>query len=337
MVNPDSDLARAHPDWILATGGRLPPPSRLQQVLDLGTPGGVRVPPRAARRAARPSTRIDYLKWDHNRDLVDGRPQPGGEAGGAPQTAGRSTGCSTSSGAGTRGWRSSPARPAAAAGSTSAILERTDRVWTSDCNDAARTPADPALDRAAAAAGAARRARRRRARAHHRPHAHRSTSGPAPRCSATSASSWDLTAMSADELAELGRVGRPRTSGCGRCCTPGRSCAATTPTRRCGCTASWRRTAARRCSPLVAMQTGADAAAGTGAAAGAGPGPHLPVSAPGPRSPAHADPGAATVGRRGGTGVVRACCCPGGSCRQHGIQAPQLNPATLVLLHLEAV
>ena len=34
MVNLDSDLARAHPDWILATGGRLPPPSRHQQVLE---------------------------------------------------------------------------------------------------------------------------------------------------------------------------------------------------------------------------------------------------------------------------------------------------------------
>ena len=36
MVNPDSDLVRAHPDWVLATGGRLPLPWRHQQVLDLG-------------------------------------------------------------------------------------------------------------------------------------------------------------------------------------------------------------------------------------------------------------------------------------------------------------
>jgi alpha-galactosidase len=39
MVNPDSDLARAHPEWIMATGDRLPPPSRHQQVLDLGHEG----------------------------------------------------------------------------------------------------------------------------------------------------------------------------------------------------------------------------------------------------------------------------------------------------------
>jgi Melibiase len=38
MVNPDSDLARAYPDWILATGGRLPPLSRSQHVLDLAHP-----------------------------------------------------------------------------------------------------------------------------------------------------------------------------------------------------------------------------------------------------------------------------------------------------------
>ena len=28
MVNPDSDLYRAHPDWILATGQRVPPLQR---------------------------------------------------------------------------------------------------------------------------------------------------------------------------------------------------------------------------------------------------------------------------------------------------------------------
>ena len=32
MINLDSDLARAHPEWILATGERLPPPSRHQKL-----------------------------------------------------------------------------------------------------------------------------------------------------------------------------------------------------------------------------------------------------------------------------------------------------------------
>ena len=38
MVNLDSDTARAHPDWIMATGGRTPVESRHQQVLNLGIP-----------------------------------------------------------------------------------------------------------------------------------------------------------------------------------------------------------------------------------------------------------------------------------------------------------
>ena len=38
MVNPDSDLYRAHPDWILAAGQRRPPLQRHQLVLDLSRP-----------------------------------------------------------------------------------------------------------------------------------------------------------------------------------------------------------------------------------------------------------------------------------------------------------
>ena len=38
MVNPDSDLYRAHPDWILSAGERLPPLARNQLVLDLTRP-----------------------------------------------------------------------------------------------------------------------------------------------------------------------------------------------------------------------------------------------------------------------------------------------------------
>ena len=38
MVNPDSDLARSHPDWILRGRMSLPPAARDQQVLDLAHP-----------------------------------------------------------------------------------------------------------------------------------------------------------------------------------------------------------------------------------------------------------------------------------------------------------
>jgi alpha-galactosidase len=80
MVNADSDLYRAHPDWILASGGRIPPEERHQQVLDLTQPGAYRhiLDQMTAVLADHP---VDYVKWDHNRNavdagsaIVDGRP-----------------------------------------------------------------------------------------------------------------------------------------------------------------------------------------------------------------------------------------------------------------------
>jgi alpha-galactosidase len=131
MVDPDSDLYRAHPDWILSVGGRQPLGRRHQQVLDLANPA-VYAYLRSRLDALLSEYEIGYLKWDHNRDLVDaghrGRPgvrtqtlavyrlldelraaHPGVEiescsSGGARVDLG--------------------------------ILERTDRVWASDCNDA---------------------------------------------------------------------------------------------------------------------------------------------------------------------------------------------------------
>ena len=70
MVNPDSDLARAHPEWIMQTGGRWPVESRHQQVLNLGIPECY-AHVRDQLLALLDEYRIDYIKWDHNRDLVD--------------------------------------------------------------------------------------------------------------------------------------------------------------------------------------------------------------------------------------------------------------------------
>ncbi len=71
MVNPDSDLARAHPDWILQPGdGRLPAPSRDQQVLDLAHPQAYATI-RDAIDAILTAYDIGYVKWDHNRDLSE--------------------------------------------------------------------------------------------------------------------------------------------------------------------------------------------------------------------------------------------------------------------------
>jgi alpha-galactosidase len=70
MVNPDSRLYRAHPEWILATGGRVPPLTRNQLVLDLTKPAVFEYLVNAfdALAAEYP---ISFVKWDHNRDLVD--------------------------------------------------------------------------------------------------------------------------------------------------------------------------------------------------------------------------------------------------------------------------
>ncbi|MGC0397427.1 alpha-galactosidase [Streptomyces sp. SAI-126] len=133
MVNPDSDLARAHPEWILATGGRTPADRRSQQVLDLTHPEAYAY---ILERLDDLLTEYDiaYLKWDHNRELVDAGHSPGGEPAVHRQTLAvyalldelrarhpdlEIESCSSGGGR-----------------VDLAILERTDRVWASDCNDA---------------------------------------------------------------------------------------------------------------------------------------------------------------------------------------------------------
>ncbi len=70
MVNLDSDLARAHPDWILRGREELPVPARQQYVLDLANPEAWQyVHDRLDALLAEYD--IAYLKWDHNRDLVE--------------------------------------------------------------------------------------------------------------------------------------------------------------------------------------------------------------------------------------------------------------------------
>ncbi|MFD0866983.1 alpha-galactosidase, partial [Tessaracoccus lubricantis] len=70
MVNPDSDLAREHPEWILQPEGRLPGEWRNQQVLNLAIDGAYRHV-RDQVSAILAEYAVDYVKWDHNRDLVD--------------------------------------------------------------------------------------------------------------------------------------------------------------------------------------------------------------------------------------------------------------------------
>lgn len=132
MVNPDSELFRAHPEWALQVAGRPLLTARNQLVLDISRPEAADYlfDKISALLAAHP---IEYLKWDHNRDLA-----PAGLANG------------------TAGFRAQvhaayalmarlrAAHPAVEIESCSGgggridfgVLRHTHRVWTSDCIDA---------------------------------------------------------------------------------------------------------------------------------------------------------------------------------------------------------
>ncbi len=85
MVNPDSDLARAHPDWVMQVPGRMPLTSRHQWVLNLGVPGAY-AHVRDQMLAILDEYDIGYIKWDHNRDLLDAGTSPDGRPGVHAQT-----------------------------------------------------------------------------------------------------------------------------------------------------------------------------------------------------------------------------------------------------------
>lgn len=121
MVNPDSDLYRAHPDWVL---GRPELTGRNQLVLDLTIDDCWQYLHDALDRLLADHD-ISFVKWDMNRDVV--------AAGSHGQTLAlyRLLGAlrdrhpdveieSCASGGGR---------------ADAAILERTQRIWTSDCND----------------------------------------------------------------------------------------------------------------------------------------------------------------------------------------------------------
>ena len=71
MVNPDSDLFRAHPDWVLKpTEGRLPMQGRTQQVVDLTNPDAYDYIYGAMDKLVS-ELGIDYIKWDHNKLVTE--------------------------------------------------------------------------------------------------------------------------------------------------------------------------------------------------------------------------------------------------------------------------
>ncbi|WP_375389564.1 alpha-galactosidase [uncultured Amnibacterium sp.] len=132
MINADSDLARLHPEWIMQTGGRLPLESRHQQVLNLGIPECYSDIRRQMFEVL-DTYPVDYIKWDHNRQLVDAGTFSSGRAGVHEQTLAfyrlvdeikeryPSMEIESCAGGGAR--------------IDLEVLDRVDRVWVSDCSD----------------------------------------------------------------------------------------------------------------------------------------------------------------------------------------------------------
>ena len=70
MVSPDSDLLRAHPDWHVHAAGREPMVGRYQYVLDVSRKD-VRDNIIGQMDKILGENKIDYLKWDFNRNITD--------------------------------------------------------------------------------------------------------------------------------------------------------------------------------------------------------------------------------------------------------------------------
>ncbi|WP_439591675.1 alpha-galactosidase [Microbacterium sp.] len=134
MVSLASDVARAHPDWLLHDPGYLDHGGELswrtQYVLDLANPAAYEHV-RGQISALVASLGIDFIKWDHNRDLVDsvhdGR--PGGHA--QMRAVYRLISDLKRSHAGLEIESCS----SGGARTDLGILAVTDRVWASDSND----------------------------------------------------------------------------------------------------------------------------------------------------------------------------------------------------------
>ena len=130
MANAESDLLRQHPDWILGEPDRVQPLGRGQYVLDLTRPE-VSEAIFAQMDVLLSANAIGYLKWDMNRDLTHpasrGRPASHAQTLAVYALIDRLRAAhptveieSCASGGGRADY---------------AILRRTDRIWTSDCND----------------------------------------------------------------------------------------------------------------------------------------------------------------------------------------------------------
>jgi alpha-galactosidase len=131
MVNPDSDLFRSHPDWVLKADGIEQIPFRNQYVLDLTKEEVTQYLFDHIHKTLSEND-IDYVKWDMNRDIhhpgSDGKPATSNQTHALYKLLQRLREThpsveieSCSSGGGRTDY---------------GILRYTDRIWTSDSNDA---------------------------------------------------------------------------------------------------------------------------------------------------------------------------------------------------------
>lgn len=132
MVNLDSELAREHPDWILRGRDDLPIPARQQHVLDLAHPDAWQyLLDRLDALLAEHD--IAYLKWDHNRDLLEA----GAADSGRPRVHENVQALYRLLAALKRRHPGLEIESCASGGARVdlGILEHTDRIWTSDTLD----------------------------------------------------------------------------------------------------------------------------------------------------------------------------------------------------------
>lgn len=132
MVSPDSELFRAHPEWAMGAPGRVSQLQRHQLVLDLTNPQAYEFVS-SRLRALLDEYEIAYLKWDHNRDLLEAVEPVHGSARAREQTLALYRMLDELR-------RDHPALEIESCASGGGrvdleILERTDRVWGSDSMD----------------------------------------------------------------------------------------------------------------------------------------------------------------------------------------------------------
>lgn len=133
MVNPDSDLYRAHPDWVLATAGNEQLNFRNQLVLDLTRVEVVDYLFHAIDDILKEYPKIVYIKWDMNRDInhagnAKGKPAIHQQTKALYQLIDR-----------LKEQHSHVEIESCSSGGARVdygVLAHTDRVWTSDSNDA---------------------------------------------------------------------------------------------------------------------------------------------------------------------------------------------------------